>query len=89
MFQFPAFASVFDGCHPFRMTGCPIRKSAHHRLFAPTRGFSQLITSFIASESLGIHHVPFFTSWTPAYYYAEGILGSCVLVYNMSKIFFN
>ena len=89
MFQFPAFASVFDGCHPFRMTGCPIRKSAHHRLFAPTRGFSQLITSFFASESLGIHHVPFFTSWTPAYYYAEGILGSCVLVYNMSKIFFN
>ena len=89
MFQFPAFASVFDGCHPFRMTGCPIRKSAHHRLFAPTRGFSQLITSFIASESLGIHHVPFFTSWTSAYYYAEGILGSCVLVYNMSKIFFN
>ena len=59
MFQFPAFASVLDGCHPFRMTGCPIRKSAHHRLFAPTRDFSQLITSFIACKSQGIRRTPF------------------------------
>ena len=28
--------------------------------FAPYRSFSQLITSFIASESLGIHHAPLF-----------------------------
>ncbi len=40
------------------MTGCPIRKSANLWLFAPTRGLSQLITSFFACESLGILHVP-------------------------------
>ena len=39
--------------------GCPIRTSAHQRVFAPTRGLSQLITSFVASESQGILHVPF------------------------------
>ena len=38
--------------------GCPIRKSAGRWLFAPYRGLSQLITSFFASESLGILHVP-------------------------------
>ena len=38
----------------FRM-GCPIRTSPDQRLFAPTRSFSQLVTSFIASESQGIH----------------------------------
>ena len=38
--------------------GCPIRKSTHHRIFAPPRGLSQLITSFIASESQGIPHAP-------------------------------
>ena len=62
MFQFPALASISDGCHPFRMTGCPIRRSADQRLCAPPRGFSQLVTSFIASESLGIRRAPFLTS---------------------------
>ena len=62
MFQFPALASIADGCHPFRMTGCPIRRSADQRLCAPPRGFSQLVTSFIASESLGIRRAPFLTS---------------------------
>ena len=32
-------------------TGFPIRTSAGHRAFAPHRGFSQLVTSFFASES--------------------------------------
>ena len=41
--------------------GCPIRKSAGQGSFAPNRGLSQLITSFIASVSLGIRHTPFFT----------------------------
>ena len=41
-----------------RLPGCPIRRSADHRPFAPTRGFSQLTTSFVASVSLGIHHAP-------------------------------
>ena len=43
------------------MPGCPIRKSADQRPFAPTRGLSQLVTSFFACESLGIHHTPFTT----------------------------
>ena len=42
--------------------GCPIRKSPDQRLFAPTRSLSQLVTSFFASESQGIHHLLLFTS---------------------------
>ena len=61
MFQFPALASIEDGCHSFRMTGCPIRKSLDQGLFAPTQSLSQLITSFIASESQGIRHAPLLT----------------------------
>ena len=61
MFQFPALASCYARCHSFRITGCPIRKSSDQRLFAPTQSLSQLITSFIASESQGIRHAPFFT----------------------------
>ena len=41
--------------------GCPIRISPDHWLFAPTRSFSQLTTSFFASECLGILHVLLFT----------------------------
>lgn len=40
----------------FNREGCPIRKSTGYGLFAPNRGLSQLITSFIASESQGIRH---------------------------------
>ena len=39
--------------------GCPIRKSVLERVFAPGHGLSQLVTSFVASESQGILHVPF------------------------------
>ena len=52
------------GYRSFRPVGCPIRKSADQRSFAPTRSLSQLITSFIASESQGIRHVPFLTCLT-------------------------
>ena len=45
--------------------GCPIRISADHWAFAPPRGFSQLITSFFASESQGIPHAPFLHSVIP------------------------
>ena len=61
MFQFPAFASLFLGCQTFCLTGCPIRTSGGQWLFAPLPGFSQLITSFFASESLGILDAPLFT----------------------------
>ena len=42
-----------------RQVGCPIRKSVLMRVFAPGHGLSQLVTSFFASESQGILHVPF------------------------------
>ena len=61
MFQFPALASIIDGCYLFKVTGCPIRKFTDQGLFAPPRDLSQLITSFIASESQGIRHAPLFT----------------------------
>ena len=46
--------------------GCPIRKSASLGIFAPRRGFSQLVTSFFASESLGIPHAPLLRSVFPS-----------------------
>ena len=39
-------------------TDFSIRKSADQWIFAPPRSLSQLITSFIASESQGIRHAP-------------------------------
>ena len=61
MFQFPAFAFLTEW-YIFNIPGCPIRISADQGLFAPTRSFSQLITSFFACESLGIHHTLLFAS---------------------------
>ena len=61
MFQFPALAPEMIRWRVFNTPGCPIRKSPDQRLFAPTPSLSQLITSFIASESQGIRHAPFFT----------------------------
>ena len=58
MFQFPAFASISNMDTSFEV-GFPIRTSAGHRIFAPNRSFSQLITSFFASVSQGIRHAPF------------------------------
>ena len=60
--------------YPQKGVGCPIRKSAHQRSFAPTRGLSQLITSFIASVSQGIHHAPLLTFCFagPVASYADG-----------------
>ena len=51
MFQFPGFALGNRQVAGSLPPGFPIRTSAGHRAFAPHRGFSQLITSFIASES--------------------------------------
>ena len=58
MFQFSRFALLQ---YTFSILGFPIRISADHVLFANPRSFSQLITSFVASESLGIPRVPFLT----------------------------
>jgi hypothetical protein len=46
----------YGGSPAFNRGGCPIRKSPDYSLFAATRSLSQLITSFFASESLGILH---------------------------------
>ena len=46
---------------------CLIRTPADHVLFADPRSFSQLTTSFFASESLGIPHTPFLTSFRFTY----------------------
>ena len=59
MFQFPTFAHLTVWL-AFNQPGFPIRISRDQRLFAPPPSFSQLITSFIASESQGIHRLPFF-----------------------------
>src|SRR5690606_22050335 len=48
------------GYYIFNIVGCPIRISADQFVCANPRSFSQLITSFIASESLGIPHTPLF-----------------------------
>ena len=79
------------GCCRFAATGCPIRRSAGQGSFAPNRGFSQLITSFFASKSLGIHHVPFSTcsraGLKPALFARLRFSISCSCLCNMSKIF--
>lgn len=61
MFQFPAFTHGIHRVSGHSLTGCPIRISADQFVCADPRSFSQLITSFIASESLGIHRLPFLT----------------------------
>ena len=59
MFQFPAlhYLTVYIA---FNYVGSPIRTSMGHRSFASTHSFSQLITSFVSSESLGIPHTLLF-----------------------------
>ena len=57
MFQFPAFAPCYTVAESLP-PGCPIRTSAGLCAFAARRSFSQLVTSFLASESLGILHTP-------------------------------
>ncbi len=62
-FSSPGWLSVCTEWHCFTMPGCPIRISKDQRLFAPPLSFSQLITSFIASESQGIPRTLLFTSF--------------------------
>ena len=69
MFQFPRSTLMQLFIH-YMMHGVShasslIRKSPDLWLCAPTRSLSQLITSFIACESLGIHRTPFLTSFRP------------------------
>ena len=50
-----------SGYYVFNIVGCPIRIFADQFVCANPRNFSQLITSFFASESLGIPHTPLFS----------------------------
>src|SRR5690606_29533238 len=50
MFQFSGFALLSE-YYVFNIVGCPIRISADQLVCANPRSFSQLITSFFASES--------------------------------------
>ena len=59
MFQFPGFASAIGGWHACARRVAPFGNPRIIRVFAPTHGLSQLVTSFVASESQGILHVPF------------------------------
>src|SRR6187402_4009469 len=71
MFQFNRFAHL----HPFfKWIGFPIQKSADQFIFADPRSLSQLITSFIASESQGIPRVPFLT-----FFYDTAFCSVCML----------
>ena len=62
MFQFGGLASPSRGWRTFSAPGCPIRTSGDLRSFAASPGFSQLVASFLASGSLGIHRAPSDTS---------------------------
>ena len=66
MFQFTGFPSIryvlAYGWLEFFQPGFPIQKSTDHRIFAPPRSLSQLITSFIGSQCQGIRPV-LFLAW--------------------------
>src|SRR6056297_1725281 len=64
MFQFTGLAFLKKEYIDFIDMGCPIRRFTGQCLFAARHDFSQLITSFFASESLGIHRTPFSTSFS-------------------------
>ena len=59
MFQFTGFATI-AGRYVFNIPGCPIQTFTDQVSSADPRNFSQLGTSFFASESLGIPHAPLF-----------------------------
>ena len=97
MFQFPTFAFLTEW-QAFYLPGCPIRKSEDQRLFASTPSLSQLITSFFASESQGIHRLPFLTFLSLTHYFVSDWYILSLLCFvstllflklsNTSKIFF-
>ena len=65
------------GWYFFKIPGFPIRTFLDQQLFAPPQDFSQLVTSFIASESQGIHLTLLLTFLSNSIYYYSRILSSC------------
>src|SRR6478752_3616449 len=89
MFQFPGFAHLAV-YYTFSIPGCPIQTSADQFLFADPRSFSQLITSFFASESQGIPHTPLFTSlndFSSSASRRNGIFPMCSLVLKCTSLY--
>ena len=80
MFQFSGFAPrIATGTRPSAWWVAPFGNQRIYRIFAPPRRLSQLVTSFFASESQGIHHALLFT------FLSNQIL--LTLIANMSKNF--
>jgi hypothetical protein len=90
MFQFTGLTSDIIG-YLIAKVGCPIRIFADQRLFAPPRNFSQLITSFIVSESQGIPRTPlltFFYNFTYRSIFIKNSIFLFISIFpNMSKNF--
>jgi hypothetical protein len=82
---------TFKVCMVFNHAGCPIRISTDQLLCADPRSFSQLITSFVASESLGIPHTLLFTffSYSIIYSFLQQHVNElfCLSVYNRGSQF--
>ncbi len=68
------------------MLGCPIRISADQLVCANPRGFSQLVASFVASESLGIPHTPLVSLLYSSLFKGTGI--HLALLYSYSNEFY-
>ena len=77
MFQFPAYASVNTDTWSSIKWVVPFGDPGIKGYLHLTPGLSQLITSFIASESLGIHRSPFF-----AFLFALNYTSSFALLYS-------
>ena len=86
-FSSPRWPPHKGGCHPFRVTGCPIREPADRWPHAPPRGLSQLAAPFIASGSLGIRRAPLSTSRGPEKNGPRIFLSSCLSHHVIERLF--
>ena len=71
------------------MPGCPIRKSTDQIVCADPRSLSQLITSFVASESLGIHRLPLSVFAPNVLRYCYRKHAGCILTYLICSTLFS
>ena len=71
------------------MPGCPIRKSTDQIVCADPRSLSQLITSFVASESLGIHRLPLSVFAPNVVQYCYRKHAGCILTYLICSTLFS
>ena len=95
MFQFSGFAPrIATGIPPSAGWVAPFGNLRIYRIFAPPRSLSQLVTSFVASESQGIHHALLFTFLSYSnftnfsYQYVKELIESKVLMSKVRKVNF-